>query len=215
MSSLNLCMSPNPSCIIIALVCVCFFFPAGLSPLIFSTEAHLYCFSLGGNISSKHMLFVTATNAFTSMDIEKGRGSSSDAQLPVVASVYPCIEHWSSTSFQSPTCHEVLSISSLVPSTVITLLPHYPPASSENLYPDLQAFSQVLSEAQLSKHSPSGSSDAEKLTSTLPLNPQHIQQRKPSDGGPLENGAVGIMLPKDPDEQPGMKIMMGVLHPQT
>lgn len=158
---------------------------------------------------------MTATSDFESMDLQV---QTFDAQLPVVASIYPYLEHWSSTSFQSPTSHEVLSISSLVPSTVLTLMPHYKSPANGNFYPELQSFTEVTSEPQPPETSapPSGSSEAQdEKTLTSPFNfgdnPQDIQQRKPSDGGPLEEGSVGLMLPKDlPHEQPGMEIVKGV-----
>lgn len=157
--------------------------------------------------------FMTAPGDFTSMDLQVGAGgtSTSDAQQPVVASLYQSLEHWSSTSFQGPTCHEVLSISSLVPSTVLTLMPHCKPAAGGNLYPEPPSFSEITSEPQLPGTSffPSGSSetqDQKALTSPLPSsdNSQEVLQRKPSDGGPLEEGSVGLILPKDlPDEEQG------------
>ncbi len=161
--------------------------------------------------------FLTAANDFTSMDlqVQTGSTSTSDAQQPVVASIYPSLEHWSSTSFRSPSSHEVLSISSLVPSTVLTLVPHYKPAANGNLYPEPPSFSEVTSEPQLpgTSFSHSGSSepqDQNTHSSPLPCsdNPQDVQQRKPSDGGPLEEGSVGLMLLKDlPDDEPGMVII--------
>lgn len=163
---------------------------------------------------------MTAASDFTSMDlqVQTGSTSTSDAQQPVVASIYPSLEHWSSTSFQSPSSHEVLSISSLVPSTVLTLMPHYKPAANGNLYPEPPSFTEVTSEPQFPgiSSSPSGSSEAQdQNTHSSPLpcsdNPQDVKQRKPSDVGPLEEGSVGLMLPKDlPDEEPGMVIIKGV-----
>lgn len=157
---------------------------------------------------------------FTSMDVQVQAGSisPSDAQQPVVASIYPSLEHWSSTSFQSPISHEVLSISSLVPSTVLTLMPHCKPPADGNLYPEPPSFSEATSEPEPpgTSTSPSGSSEAQDqktLTSPLPCsdNLQEVQQRKPSDGGPLEEGSVGLMLLKDlPDEEPGMVMIKGV-----
>ncbi|XP_033497345.2 transmembrane protease serine 11D [Epinephelus lanceolatus] len=144
------------------------------------------------------------------LQVQAGSTAASDAQRLVVASVYPSLEHWSSTSFQSPVSREVLSVSSLVPSTVLTLVPHYKPPANGNLYPEPPSFYEVTSEPQLpgTSSSPSGSSEAQdqkNTTSSLPRddNPHEVQQRKPSDGGPLEEGSVGLMLPKDlPDEEP-------------
>lgn len=148
------------------------------------------------------------------MDLQVHRGSTStfDAQQPVVASVYPSLEHWSSTSFQSLSSHEVLSISSLVPSTALTLMPHYKPAANGNLDPEPPFFSEITSNLQLPGTSPSGSSGAQDQK-TLALPPpctdnfQEVQQRKPSDGGPLEEGSIGLMFNKDfPEGEPGMEL---------
>ncbi|XP_044064275.1 transmembrane protease serine 6-like isoform X2 [Siniperca chuatsi] len=143
------------------------------------------------------------------LEVQTDSTSTSDAQQPVVPSICPSLKHRSSTSFQSPTSHEVLSISSLVPSTVLRLIPHYKSAANGNLYPVLPSFFEVTSEPQLPGTSPSGSSEAQDkktLSSPLPCsdNLQEIQQRKPSDGGPLEEGSVGLMIPRDlPDEEQG------------
>ncbi|KAM7421339.1 hypothetical protein PAMA_015475 [Pampus argenteus] len=158
-------------------------------------------------------LFRMTFSDFASMDLQTGSTRTSISRLPVVASIYPSVEHWSSTSFQSPTSREVSSVSSLVPSTVLTLMPHYKPASNGNLYPELQSFSEVTPEPQLpqTSSSPTGSSEAQDhktITSPLPFGdrPQDVQQRKPSDGGPLEEGSIGLMFAKDvPDEKPDAK----------
>ncbi|XP_051261844.1 putative serine protease 29 [Dicentrarchus labrax] len=165
------------------------------------------------NPNFKHTLhFMTATSDFKSMDLEvqTGSTSTSDAQQPVVASIYLPLDHWSSTSFQGPTSHEVLSVSSLVPSTVLTLMPHYKPAASGNVYPEPPSLTEVAKEPQLPEVSSSSSGSSEvqdQNTLTLPLpccdNLQEVQQRKPSDGGPLEEGSIGLMLPKYlPEEEP-------------
>lgn len=162
---------------------------------------------------------MTASSNFTSMDlpVQTGSNSTSDAQQPVVQSVYPSLEYWSSASFQSPISREVLSISSLVPSTVLPLVPHYKPAANGKIYPEFPFFFEVTSEPQnLGTYSPSGSSEAQdqkNLSSPLPCsnNLQDIQQRKFSDGGPLEEGSVSLMLPKDlPNEEQGMVITKGL-----
>lgn len=143
------------------------------------------------------------------LQVHRGSTSTSDARQPVVASVYPSLEHWSSTSFQSPSSQEVLSISSFVPSTVLTLMPHYRPAANGSLHPEPPCFSEITSELQLpGTSSPtSGSSEAQdQKTLTLPPhdNVQEVQQRKPSDGGPLEEGSIGLMFSKDlPEGEPG------------
>ena len=155
--------------------------------------------------------FTTSTGDFTSMDFQVHSGSPSTpvAQQPAVPSILPSPELWSSTSFQSPTSHEVLSISSLVPSTVLTLLPH----SNGNFNPEPPSFSQPESQpAESSSPVNSESPDLKTLTSPGPWreSPPEAPQRKPSDGGPLEEGSVGLMLPKDlPEEEPGMVIITG------
>ncbi|XP_032373891.1 uncharacterized protein LOC116690826 [Etheostoma spectabile] len=158
---------------------------------------------------------MSATCDFTGMHlhVQASSTSASDAPQPVDASIYPSLEQRTSTS-SSPTNHEVLSVSSLVPSTVLTLMPHCEPPANGNLFPELPSLYEVTSEPQLpgTLSSPSGSSGAKDkkiLASTLPCsdNSQEVQQWKPSDGGPLEEGSVGLMLPKDlpaeePDSQP-------------
>ncbi|KAF0046020.1 hypothetical protein F2P81_002549 [Scophthalmus maximus] len=162
------------------------------------------------NPVGKHTLhFMNSTNDFTSMDSQVHAGSTSNAQQPVAPSIFPSPEHWSSTSFQSPTSHEVLSISSLVPSTVLTLMPHSKPTTEDNVFTEFPSFSEAIPEPQLpeSSSSSSGSSETQdQKTQTSPIpccdSPPEVQQRKPSDGGPLEEGSVGLMLPKDlPEEE--------------
>lgn len=133
----------------------------------------------------------------------------SDAQKPVIASVYPSLVHWSSTSFQSPSAHEVLSVSSLVPSTVLTLVPRYElSAAGENSKPEPGSLCDIKSEPGLggTLSPPAGSSGNQDQTApVLPLpccdNILEVQPRKPADGGPLEEGSVGLTLPKDGDEE--------------
>nr|XP_019948233.1 PREDICTED: transmembrane protease serine 6-like [Paralichthys olivaceus] len=138
------------------------------------------------------------------MDLHVHTGSPSTpvAHQPVVPSIFLSPEHWSSTSFQSPTSHEVLSISSLVPSTVLTLMPHCNPTTNGNCNPEFPSFSQP---AESSSSGFSESQDLKTLTSPVPCSdsPLEAPLRKPSDGGPLEEGSVGLMLPKDlPEEEP-------------
>ncbi|XP_071326049.1 transmembrane protease serine 11A [Trachinotus anak] len=139
---------------------------------------------------------MTSTSGFASMNfqVQTSSTSTSDTQQPVVPSTYPPPEHWSSTSFQGPTSHEVLSISSMVPSTVLTLMPHYKPTTNGNFSP----FTEVTSQPHPPETSPSSSGSSETQD-----NSQEVQQRKPSDVGPLEEGSVGLVLLKDlPDEEP-------------
>ncbi|CAN9513876.1 unnamed protein product [Ophioblennius macclurei] len=113
-------------------------------------------------------------------------------------------EHWSPTSFQSPPKHEVLSISSLVPATVLTLIPHCEPPVNGSLYLESTSFSHTTpgqSNPETSSSHPASSEVRDQKTLALPLpcrdDPLDVQQRKPSDGGPLEEGSVGLMLPKE------------------
>ncbi|KAK5861998.1 hypothetical protein PBY51_017431 [Eleginops maclovinus] len=144
------------------------------------------------------------------MDLEVQTASTSFSQTlhSVVASIYPSLELWASTSFQSPMSHEVLSVSSLVPSTVLTLLPQFEPPVSGNLYPERPSFDEVTSEPQLPGTSSSlscSSEDKDQKTVPSPLpcsdNSQEVQLRKPSDAGPVEEGSVGLILPKDPTDE--------------
>lgn len=165
---------------------------------------------------------MTATSNFKSMDLQVQRDGTrtTDAQQAVTASLNQYLEHWSSTAFQSPISYEVLNVSSLVPSTVLTLIPQYTPSTYTNIFPQLPSISEVTeeSEPQLpqSSSSSSGSSEAhDQKTSPLPSNPQEVQQRNlypTTDGEPLEEGSVGLILPKDlPDEEPGVVTINAVV----
>lgn len=122
-------------------------------------------------------------------------------------SVHQPLQHWSSTHFQSPDVYDVLSISSLVPSTVHTILPEYTPSTYKNIYPELPSLSEVASEPQLpTTPSPSFGSweahDPTTLTSALPCS--NNQQRETSDGPRLEGGQVDLSVPEVlPDKTPG------------
>ena len=155
----------------------------------------------------------TATSTFTSMDLQlhRGRTSTSEAQLPVVASVYPCPEHWSTTSFQRPSSRGVWSVSSLVPCTVLTLFPHYTSAANGNKHPEPPFYSEITPELQLPGISSSPSDVQVHKGPMLPLpcsdNVQEVQPRKPSDEGLLEEGSIGLMFPKELTEgEPGMEL---------
>lgn len=136
--------------------------------------------------------------------VHGGNCSSCDAQQPVVASVYPSLEHWSSTSFQSLSAHEVLSVSSLVPSTVLTLVPHYElSVAGENSHPEPGSLCDIKSEPGLGGTLSSGNQDQTAPVLRPPCSDSilEVQPRKPADGGPLEEGSVGLTLPKDGDEE--------------
>lgn len=145
------------------------------------------------------------------LQVRRGSTSTSDAQRPVVASVYPSLEHWSSTSFQSSSSHEELSVSSFVPPSVLTLVPHCRLAANGRLRAEPPFCSEITSELQLpGMSSPTcGSSEAQdQKTLTLPPlchgNVWEVQRRRPSDGGPLEEGSIDLMFSKDlPELEPG------------
>jgi len=157
---------------------------------------------------------ITALCEFKSMDLQAqtNNSSSSRAQLPVDTS-NKSLEQRSSTSFQSPAKHEILSISSLVPSTVLTLIPFCKPTPTGNLYPEFPSSSDITSEppGTVSSHSASPETQ-DQTTVPSPLsysgNPAELQQRKPSDEYPVEERSVGLMLPKElHNEDPGMVII--------
>ncbi|XP_056300676.1 uncharacterized protein LOC130213226 [Pseudoliparis swirei] len=140
--------------------------------------------------------------------VQTGSTGTPDARQPVDATLYPSLEQWASTSFQTPTSREVLSVSSLVPSTVLTLVPHYEPSSNGGVSPEPPACRGVTPEPERSGtfsppyEEPEGG-DEEIRPSSLPCADilQEVQQRKASDGGPLEEGSVGLMIPKADEEQ--------------
>lgn len=113
-------------------------------------------------------------------------------------------QHWASTSFQSPISHEVSSISSLVPSTVLTFIPQYKPTANGNPHPEDLPFSDETPKLQPLEASPSSSvsseaQDQKNVTSAAPSsdNPQEVPQRIQTDGGPLQDTSIGIMFPKE------------------
>ncbi|XP_035806855.2 suppressor of tumorigenicity 14 protein homolog isoform X2 [Amphiprion ocellaris] len=157
------------------------------------------------------MISVYASSDFPSMDLHDHTGSTSTshAQQPVDVLNYLSPEQWSSTSFQTPTSHEVLSISSRVPSSILTLVPHDEPKTLLHLDQDFLCFPEVTSELQ-SVETPSSCSvsleaqDQKILTSPLPCsdNLPDVQQRKPSDGGPLEEGSISLKLLREQEQEP-------------
>lgn len=150
-----------------------------------------------------------------SMDFQDQKDSNSSchqADTPNFSSP----QHWASTSFQSPISHEVLSISSLVPSTVLTLMPQYKPTTNGNPHPEDLPFSDETPEPLEASPPHSVSSEAQdqkNVTSAAPCsdNPQEVQQRIQTDGGPLQDTSIGIMFPKElHGGVPGMVIIKGV-----
>lgn len=130
------------------------------------------------------------------MDLQFYRGStsSSDAQQPILPSACMSLDHWSSASFL-PTC-EIQTVSSLVSSTVVTIMPYYHLATNENSDPvsslQLPGTSNV-SEVQDQKTPPSFCGHA-----------HEVKQRKPSDDL-LEERSIDLIFPKNLCEgEPGM-----------
>ncbi|KAG7474343.1 hypothetical protein JOB18_006752 [Solea senegalensis] len=110
-------------------------------------------------------------------------------------------QHWSPTSVQTSVSHEVLSISSLVPSTALILVPSSQPTIQGKQFSEFPFFSEFITEPKV----PETTRHQNTLTSPIPCSesPLDVEQRKLSDGGPLEEGSVGLMLPKGlPVEEP-------------
>ncbi|XP_015228359.1 PREDICTED: tryptase gamma-like [Cyprinodon variegatus] len=105
---------------------------------------------------------------------------------------------WTSTSFQS--ADEVLSVSSLVPSTVLTLIPNCNNITTGNPY---SAFPSSFNVTEEKKYPETFSSEFletyNQETTPTPngSNPAEVEQRKPSDGQPLEDKSIILMLPKE------------------
>lgn len=113
---------------------------------------------------------------------------------------------WTSTSFQS--ADEVLSVSSLVPSTVLTLIPNCNNITTGNPY---SAFPPSFNVTEEKKYPETFSSEfletynQETIPTPNGSNPAEVEQRKPSDGQPLEDKSISLMLPKEEHhEETGM-----------
>ncbi|XP_043973027.1 brain-specific serine protease 4-like [Gambusia affinis] len=109
---------------------------------------------------------------------------------------------WTSTYFQSPDKQEILSISSLVPSTVLTLIPICDTITTGKPCSEFPSFAKETEERKLSKTCSSEFLEARgQETTTTPIsdntNPAEVQQRKPSDGHILEDKSISLMLPKE------------------
>ncbi|XP_017279206.1 transmembrane protease serine 13 [Kryptolebias marmoratus] len=127
--------------------------------------------------------------------------SSPYSHLPVQTSNSPSTEHLSSTLFQTPVKQEVLSVSSLVPPTVLTLMPSYEPTTPVNPCSKCPSSSAVTEEPQPPTTPSSGSEppeaqDQKSLPPALPCgdDPAAVQQ---SDGHTLDKISVNLILPKD------------------
>ncbi|XP_058503816.1 tryptase beta-2-like [Solea solea] len=137
----------------------------------------------------------------TNMDfqVQISNMSTCDAQQSIA-------QHWSPASVQTSVSHEVLSISSLVPSTALILIPSSQPTLQGKQYSEFPFFSEFITDPKVPETSTSETRHPNTLTSPIPCSesPLDVEQRKLSDGGPLEEGSVGLMLPKDlPVEEPG------------
>lgn len=135
--------------------------------------------------------------------------SSSEAQLPTDTSNPVSVELWSSKSFKSPANNEILSVSSLIPPTVFTLMPSSEPLSAAaGVYPEFS--SPYLTSEPTETTKPSSSAPPEAPENQIYKNEEETQQREQSNGAPVEERSVNLMVPKDiPDEKPGMGIVEG------
>lgn len=131
------------------------------------------------------------------------------AQTAVVASVYPSLLHWTSTSFQNASAHEVVSVSPGSPTPVFTLTPHCEfSAAGGNSRPEAAAsFSEIRSQLPLPGSLSASSGSSGNQDQTCPVLPPaaddnvlEVQPRTLTDGGPLDEGSVGLTLAKDSDE---------------
>lgn len=148
----------------------------------------------------------TQTATSVNMD-QQVRREKSDASV-VGASAYPSLLHWTSTSFQNASAHEVVSVSSLVPTTVLTLMPRCEiSATGGNSQPEAAVlFSEIRSQLPLSGSRPAPSGSSGNQDQTCLAEPAlddyvlEVQPRTPADGAPLEEGSVGLTLTKDSNE---------------
>lgn len=126
----------------------------------------------------------------------------------VVASAYPSLLHWTSTSFQNASAHEAVSVASLVPTTVLTLMPHCEfSAAGGNWQSEAVApFSEMTSQLPLSRSLPAPSGSSGNQDQTCLAEPAvddyvlEVLPRTPADRGPVEEGSVGLTLTKDCNE---------------
>ncbi|XP_013881069.1 transmembrane protease serine 6 [Austrofundulus limnaeus] len=149
------------------------------------------------------------------MDFQFQRNSfsPSHSQLPVQTSNLSATEH-STASFQCQAKQEVLSVSSLVPPTVLTLVPSYEPTAPVNHYSSFSPSSATTREPQPAAASSSGdrSPEAQALNSlTPPPPPADVQQ---PDGHILDQGSVDLILPKDLSEEQTETEIHGCTRPQ-
>nr|XP_054597233.1 uncharacterized protein LOC129163491 [Nothobranchius furzeri] len=127
--------------------------------------------------------------------------SSSHAQLLEQTSNGSSLDHWSSTLEPGPPKHEVWSISSLVPFTVLTLMPTCEPAVSGNPSSFFQPTSNATKEPETPEASSFGSEsqtarDLTFLTSSLGVNPAEVP---PS--GLVEERSIDLIIPKELNEK--------------
>lgn len=151
------------------------------------------------------------------MDLHFHRNSFSPphSQLPVQTNNGSAIDH-STASFQRQAKQEVLSVSSLVPPTVLTLVPSYEPTTPINHYSNFSFSSATTIKPQPTAVSSSGakSPESQALNSLTPT-PRPIDIQQP-DGRTLCPSSVDLILPKDlTEEQTGMVIFWwggGILY---
>ncbi|RVE63043.1 hypothetical protein OJAV_G00162940 [Oryzias javanicus] len=131
--------------------------------------------------------------------VQTSNTSSSEAQLPTDTSNPVLVELWSSESLNSPANNQILSVSSLIPPTVFTLMPSFEPLSpAAGAYPEFS--SPYLTSQPTETTEPSSSEAPENQTCK---NEDEAQQRELSNGTPVEERSVNLVVPKDiPDEEP-------------
>lgn len=117
------------------------------------------------------------------------------------------LEQSSSDSFKSPANTEILSVSSLIPPTVFTLIPSFEPLSAAaGAYPEFSS-PYLTSEPETTKSSSSSSASPEAQDNQTYKSDNEAQQRELSNGTPVEERSVNLLVPKDiPDEEAGMVI---------
>lgn len=143
--------------------------------------------------------------ACTSMDLQFQRKSigTPPAQLPVQMTNSSSIEPWM-TPNQIPAKQEVSSISSLVPPTVLTLIPSYEATTPVKPNSKCPSSSAVTEEAQPPPTPTSGSEPSEthdQNCQSPPLPCSALAEVQPSDGHMLEQTSVDLILPKDSSEE--------------
>ncbi|XP_004078369.2 transmembrane protease serine 3-like isoform X2 [Oryzias latipes] len=132
--------------------------------------------------------------------VQTNNTSSSEAELQMASPA--SLEQSSSDSFKSPANTEILSVSSLIPPTVFTLIPSFEPLSAAaGAYPEFSS-PYLTSEPETTKSSSSSSASPEAQDNQTYKSDNEAQQRELSNGTPVEERSVNLLVPKDiPDEE--------------